>query len=72
MSGLLCLGLALAGVSGFLAWLVMRLSYRDGRQDERHDSDTSRHNAAVDAAYIRDRLVRDAAFARRVRDRFSR
>lgn len=68
----LWLAAVLTPLIGILGWLVLRLSYRDGQQDERHDHDTARQNTVQDAARIRDRLVHDAAFARRVRERFSR
>lgn len=62
----------LAVTTASLVWLVLRLSYREGQQDERHENDRLRQTTALDAAHVRDRLVRDPAFARSVRDRFSR
>lgn len=62
----------LAAITATLAGLVLRLRYREGQQDERHENDKLRQSTVLDATHVRDRLVRDPAFARSVRDRFSR
>lgn len=61
-------GALLAG----LIWALVRQSYARGRAQEQSDDANRTSQAMAQAALVRDRLVHDAAFARRVRDRFSR
>ena len=55
-----------------LLWMVVRASYHNGQLDERHDNDEEQRKTVIQAAHVRDRLLRDAVFARRVRARFTR
>lgn len=63
--------IATTGIS-VLLWLIIRFSYRNGKSDERHAEDEKRKKAVDMASHVRDRLVYDTAFARRVRARFRR
>jgi hypothetical protein len=64
----LCLALAVLGAIGFACWFC----YQAGRCDERvsHLHDITRANIAAEA--VRDRLRHDAAYAGRLRARFTR
>ncbi len=57
---------------GGLVGLVVWLSYRSGRFEQRDDDNDRTSQAMAQAAHTRDRLVRDPAFAKRVRARFRR
>lgn len=57
---------------GGLVGLVVWLSHRSGRFEERDDDHDRKSQAMAQALHIRDRLMRDHAFAERVRARFRR
>lgn len=66
---LVCL---LVSACGVLVWLALQASYRNGRMQARHESDVEQRKTVMQAAHVRDRLLRDPAFARSVRERFTR
>lgn len=52
--------------------ICLLLAYRNGRQDMRGEERDKNDDALDKAALTRDRLRHDAAYAERVRKRFSR
>ncbi|TVQ82106.1 MAG: hypothetical protein EA357_10665 [Micavibrio sp.] len=61
-----------AGVFGLLVYAGFRAAYRAGEEKQRAENETQKRDAALRAGHVRDRLRRDADFARRVRQRFTR
>lgn len=72
MSGAAWSALFLSAVAALALWMLRRMSYSQGRAQERIDADGQKVQALVRAARIRDRLMHDDDFARRVRERFTR
>ena len=65
-------GFLMFGVCAVLIWAALRRVFQAGRSTEKAQAEKGKHDNAQQALAVRDRLRRDADYARRLRARFTR